>query len=115
MRGSSSAQTAGWHGRDLNWAGDHNQRTLNSVFFRACFSFGNWIQTLRKKLKQIPNLTLSFDTSAASLSQNVIQLKHIPDATERTAVIHAYARSISMIWIVVTPILGAGFIMSAYN
>jgi len=70
--------------------------------------------TLRKKLRQIPNLTLSFDTSAASLSQNVIQLKHIPDATERTAVIHAYARSISMIWIVVTPILGAGFIMTLF-
>ncbi|KAJ6547701.1 major facilitator superfamily domain-containing protein [Mycena capillaripes] len=51
--------------------------------------------TLRKKIAQIPNLTLSIDTSAASLSQNVLQLKNIPDLGQREAVIHAYAKSIT--------------------
>ncbi|KAJ7685325.1 major facilitator superfamily domain-containing protein [Mycena polygramma] len=70
--------------------------------------------TLRKKIAQIPNLTLGIDTSAASLSENVISLKSIADPVQRAAVIHAYARSISMIWLVVTPILGAGFIMTLF-
>ncbi|KAJ6623516.1 MFS general substrate transporter [Mycena sp. CBHHK59/15] len=70
--------------------------------------------TLRKRLARIPNLSAAIDTSPAALSQNVLQLKHIADARERQAVVHAYARSISMIWVVVTPILGAGLVMSLF-
>ncbi|KAJ7449942.1 major facilitator superfamily domain-containing protein [Mycena latifolia] len=68
--------------------------------------------TLRKKIAQIPNLTLNINTSPASLSQNVVNLKFISDPVQRAEVIHAYARSISMIWLVVTPILGAGCVLT---
>ncbi|KAF7363558.1 putative transporter C3H1.06c [Mycena sanguinolenta] len=71
-------------------------------------------QTLRKKIKQIPNLTVNIDTSPAALSQSVLTLKDIPDPTQRGEIIHAYARSISFIWLVMTPILGAGMIMSLF-
>ncbi|KAF8212094.1 major facilitator superfamily domain-containing protein [Mycena galopus ATCC 62051] len=70
--------------------------------------------TLRKKIAHIPNLTVNIDTSPAALSESVLTLKDIPDPTQRTEIIHAYARSISMIWLVVTPILGAGLVMSLF-
>ncbi|KAJ7097805.1 MFS amino acid permease [Mycena belliarum] len=86
-------------------------RTLGGT---VAISMGQAIITssLRKKISKIPNLTLSINTSAASLSQNVGGLKSIPDPVQRGEVIHAYATSISFIWLVVTPILGAGFILS---
>lgn len=65
--------------------------------------------TLRKKISKIPGLT--FDTSPAALSQGVRQLQNIPDPTQRAAVIHAYSKSVSEIWLVMTPILGAGLLM----
>ncbi|KAJ7741549.1 major facilitator superfamily domain-containing protein [Mycena maculata] len=70
--------------------------------------------TLRKKINAISNLTLSIDTSPASLSENVLNLKHIADPVQRAEVIHAYARSISMIWLVVTPIGGAGLVLALF-
>ncbi|KAJ6502423.1 major facilitator superfamily domain-containing protein [Mycena sanguinolenta] len=70
--------------------------------------------TLRKKIQQIPNLTVNIDTSPAALSQSVLTLKDISDPTQRGEIIHAYARSISFIWLVMTPILGAGLIMSLF-
>ncbi|KLO19180.1 MFS general substrate transporter [Schizopora paradoxa] len=65
--------------------------------------------TLRKKVSKIPGLT--FDTSPAALSQGVRQLQNIPDPTQRAEVIHAYSQSVSEIWLVMTPILGAGLLM----
>jgi EmrB/QacA subfamily drug resistance transporter len=65
--------------------------------------------TLRKKIARIPNVGI--DTSPAALSQSVRQLKNIPDPVTRAAVIDAYAKSISTIWLVMTPILGACIIM----
>ncbi|KAJ7109509.1 major facilitator superfamily domain-containing protein [Mycena epipterygia] len=70
--------------------------------------------TLRKRIARLPNLSQSIDTSAASLSQNVIKLKDIANPVQRHELIHAYARSISMIWLVVTPILCAGLVMSLF-
>ncbi|KAF8163478.1 MFS amino acid permease [Crassisporium funariophilum] len=67
--------------------------------------------TLRKKISKIPNLPLSFDTSPAGLTQSVGRLKHIADPVERASIIEAYTRSISTIWLVMTPILGASLIM----
>ncbi|KAF9013990.1 major facilitator superfamily domain-containing protein [Cyathus striatus] len=64
---------------------------------------------LRRKIAKIPNL--NFDTSPAALSQSVNHLRDIPDAAQRSAVIQAYSKSISTIWIVMTPIIGVGFIM----
>ncbi|KDR73516.1 hypothetical protein GALMADRAFT_614600 [Galerina marginata CBS 339.88] len=74
-------------------------------------SIGQAIYTsvLRKKIARIPNV--GFDTSPAALSQSVHRLKLIPDPVTRTAVINAYAKSISSIWLVMTPIVGACFIM----
>ncbi|KII88358.1 hypothetical protein PLICRDRAFT_41528 [Plicaturopsis crispa FD-325 SS-3] len=65
--------------------------------------------TIRKKIRSIPNL--DFDTSPSALSESVRKLKDIADETTRNAVIHAYARSLSEIWLALTPIIGAGFIM----
>jgi MFS family permease len=64
---------------------------------------------LQNKIKNIAGFTLN--TSPGALSENVRHLKNIPDETVRNAVMHAYARSISTIWLVCTPITGAGFIM----
>ncbi|KJA23787.1 hypothetical protein HYPSUDRAFT_39633 [Hypholoma sublateritium FD-334 SS-4] len=68
-----------------------------------------YASTIRKKVANIPNLTL--DTSPAALSQSVLKLKDIPDPVTRAAVIQAYTKSISMIWTVMTPIAGVAFIM----
>ncbi|KAF9469176.1 MFS general substrate transporter [Collybia nuda] len=65
--------------------------------------------TIRKKIAGIPNLAI--DTSPGGLNESVRRLKNIPDATQRAAVIDAYARSVSSIWLVMTPILGASFVM----
>ncbi|OSD00959.1 MFS general substrate transporter [Trametes coccinea BRFM310] len=65
--------------------------------------------TLSRRVSNIPGLT--FDTSPATLAQSVRRLKDIPNAAQRDAVIHAYARSISEIWLAMTPILGAGFLL----
>ncbi|KAF8201537.1 MFS amino acid permease [Pholiota molesta] len=64
---------------------------------------------LRKKVRQLPNLV--FDTSPAALSQSVRTLQDIPDPITRAAVIEAYTKSISTIWLVMTPIVGIAFIM----
>lgn len=65
--------------------------------------------TIGKKIAKIPNVSL--DTSPGGLSESVRRLKHIPDPIQRAAVIDAYARSISTIWLVMTPIIGASFVM----
>ncbi|KAF7294823.1 MFS domain-containing protein [Mycena indigotica] len=69
--------------------------------------------TLRNKIAHLPNMTQSIDTSAATLSQNVLKLKEIPEPL-RTELIHAYARSISRVWLVIVPIVGAGTIMTFF-
>ncbi|KJA27390.1 hypothetical protein HYPSUDRAFT_35275 [Hypholoma sublateritium FD-334 SS-4] len=68
-----------------------------------------YASVIRKKVARIPGLTL--DTSPAGLSESVRKLKDIADPVTRAAVIQAYTKSISMIWIVMTPIVGVGFIM----
>ncbi|KAJ7285974.1 MFS general substrate transporter [Mycena rebaudengoi] len=70
--------------------------------------------TLRTKIRALPHLALNIDTSPASLNQNVLRLKFIANPIVRQMIIHAYARSISMIWVIVTPILGVGLIMSLF-
>ncbi|KAJ3995948.1 MFS general substrate transporter [Lentinula boryana] len=65
--------------------------------------------TLSPRLAKISNI--SIDTSSAALAESVTSLKDIPDATTRAAVIQAYAKSISSIWVVCTPIAGVGFLL----
>ncbi|KAI8998659.1 MFS amino acid permease [Trametes punicea] len=64
---------------------------------------------LRKRVASIPGL--SIDTSPSALTQIVRQIPHISDATQRIGLMHAYARSIGTIWLVNTPVMGAGFLM----
>ncbi|KAI9064407.1 MFS amino acid permease [Trametes sanguinea] len=64
---------------------------------------------LRKRVANIPGLNI--DTSPAALSQIVRQIPHIPDLLQRSELTQAYSRSISTIWIVNTPVIGAGFLM----
>ncbi|KAI0748099.1 MFS amino acid permease [Daedaleopsis nitida] len=68
---------------------------------------------LRKRVAKIPNLTI--DTSPSSLTQLVRQIPQIPDLGQRMALTQAYTRSISTIWLVNTPIMGAGLILGKYN
>ncbi|KIJ69250.1 hypothetical protein HYDPIDRAFT_80094 [Hydnomerulius pinastri MD-312] len=65
--------------------------------------------TLLQKLKGIQGLTL--DTSAAALNDSVRQISSIPDPTVRAQVMHAYARSISTVWLVNTPLSAVGLIL----
>lgn len=64
---------------------------------------------LRRKVSQIPNLHI--DTSPAALNQIVRQIKNIPDASTRQALMHAYTTSINKVWLINTPILGVGLIL----
>lgn len=67
---------------------------------------------LVNRLQDIPNLPpFIADASAAELSGNAYTLRSIEDPIVRGSVIEAYTRSISTIWIVMTPILGVSFIL----
>jgi len=66
--------------------------------------------TARKKLAKIPNL--NFGTSASNLSENLRRLHDIPDPVQRAAVIQAFSKSISTIFLVHAPIIGFCFVLS---
>ncbi|KAF9651438.1 MFS general substrate transporter [Thelephora ganbajun] len=67
--------------------------------------------TLRQKLARIPEYT--GNTSAAALTQGVSHLKDIPNPAVRQAVIHAFTKAISTVWIVMTPLCGVCLILGA--
>ncbi|KZT26422.1 MFS general substrate transporter [Neolentinus lepideus HHB14362 ss-1] len=64
---------------------------------------------LRRRIREIPGVNI--DTSPSALNDEVRHLGSITDPTHRQAVIHAYTRAISTIWLVNTPILGAGLFL----
>ncbi|PFH54197.1 hypothetical protein AMATHDRAFT_169852 [Amanita thiersii Skay4041] len=64
---------------------------------------------VRKKIAHIPNANL--DTSTGALNESVRRLKFIPDPVLRSAILQAFTKSISTIWLVMTPILGVSFVM----
>ncbi|SJL00547.1 related to multidrug resistance proteins [Armillaria ostoyae] len=66
--------------------------------------------TLTKRLAKIPNAESSLPTG--SLSESVRHLKNIADVQLRADIIQAYARSISSIWLVHTPICGVGLLLA---
>ncbi|KAK0451021.1 MFS amino acid permease [Armillaria borealis] len=66
--------------------------------------------TLTKRLAKIPNAEGSLPTG--SLSESVRHLKNIADVQLRADIIQAYARSISSIWLVHTPICGVGLLLA---
>ncbi|KAF9052922.1 MFS general substrate transporter [Panaeolus papilionaceus] len=91
--------------------------TSTFVFIRTLggtvgISVGQAIYTsfLRKQIVNIPGLP-DIDTTPTGLTQGVGKLKTISDSSSRAAVIEAYTKSISKIWLVMTPIVGACFIM----
>ncbi|KAJ7581208.1 MFS general substrate transporter [Mycena floridula] len=63
--------------------------------------------TLTKRLAKIPNSSIA----PGAITESVRHLKEIADPVVRVAVIQAYAKSISSIWVVMTPVVGAGFLM----
>ncbi|KIK40350.1 hypothetical protein CY34DRAFT_13769 [Suillus luteus UH-Slu-Lm8-n1] len=64
---------------------------------------------LHKKLQGIQGLTI--DTSAAALNGGIKWISSIPNPTMRNEVMHAYARSISTIWLVSTPLCAFGLFL----
>ncbi|GJJ12694.1 hypothetical protein Clacol_006938 [Clathrus columnatus] len=71
-----------------------------------------WSSELVKRLPSISGFHA--DTSPGALAQSVPSLKNIQPASVRQQVIHAYAKSISTIWLVDTPILFVGLVMSLF-
>lgn len=64
---------------------------------------------LRRKIRNIPDLNI--DTSPSALNEIVRQIKDIQPESTRLALMQAYTKSISTIWLVCTPLLGAGLIL----
>ncbi|KAG1765813.1 MFS general substrate transporter [Suillus occidentalis] len=64
---------------------------------------------LHKKLQGIQGLTV--DTSAAALNGGIKWISSIPNPIMRNEIMHAYARSISTIWLVSTPLSGFGLFL----
>ncbi|KAF5374240.1 hypothetical protein D9758_004724 [Tetrapyrgos nigripes] len=70
-----------------------------------------FLGTLRRRLQKIPNLSVS--TSSSALSESVRHLSEIANPNQRAEIIQAYTKSISSIWLVCLPMIGASFLMSA--
>ncbi|KAG6370084.1 MFS amino acid permease [Boletus reticuloceps] len=70
---------------------------------------------LPRKLAAIPNFaSLGFGDNISVLNDNIGMIHLIPDVALRHAVQHAWARSIAMIWIVMTVFAGVGFILTLF-
>lgn len=84
-------------------------RTMGSTIGVA---IGQTIYTsdLRGRLQHLPHITI--ETSPDALAQSIPQLRNIPDEQERNEVIQAYAKSLSQIWVVCTPIVAVGLLLS---
>ncbi|KAI6028874.1 major facilitator superfamily domain-containing protein [Pisolithus orientalis] len=70
---------------------------------------------LSKKIASIPGISSYVSGSTAALLNDDVSYLHlIPDVTVRNAILHAYSRSISAIWIMNTPISGAALILMLF-
>ncbi|KAI0067168.1 MFS general substrate transporter [Artomyces pyxidatus] len=68
-----------------------------------------WSSELRRRTAKLPNITI--DTSSSALADSIRQLKDIQPLALQQQVIHAYTKSISMVWIVCTPLICFCFFM----
>ncbi|KAI0788876.1 MFS general substrate transporter [Abortiporus biennis] len=68
-----------------------------------------WSTDLRKRIAALPGLTL--DTSSTNLVDSIRQLHLIEPASVRQQVLHAYTKSISLIWLVDTPIICVSLVL----
>ncbi|KAH0826959.1 MFS general substrate transporter [Lanmaoa asiatica] len=70
---------------------------------------------LPRKLAAIPSIaSLGFGVNIAALNDGIDQIHLIPDVTLRNAVLHAWARSIAMIWMVTTALAGVALILTLF-
>ncbi|KAI6036042.1 hypothetical protein PISMIDRAFT_118400 [Pisolithus microcarpus 441] len=70
---------------------------------------------LSKKMASIPDISSYVSGSTAALLNDDVSYLHlIPDVTVRDAILHAYSRSISAIWIMNTPISGVALILTLF-
>ncbi|KAI6162553.1 major facilitator superfamily domain-containing protein [Pisolithus thermaeus] len=70
---------------------------------------------LSKKMASIPGIgSYVSGSTAALLNDDVSYLHLIPDVAVRDALLHAYSRSISAIWIMNSPISGAALILTLF-
>ncbi|THH07185.1 hypothetical protein EW146_g9393, partial [Bondarzewia mesenterica] len=72
-----------------------------------------WSSELSKRISKLPAFELG--ASGATLADSVRQLKNIQPDSLRQQVLHAYTKSLSTIWIVGTPLLGACCIMGSHR
>ncbi|KAF8843669.1 MFS general substrate transporter [Paxillus ammoniavirescens] len=89
-------------------------RTLGGAFSVA---IGEAIisTVLPSKLAGIPNISnLAFGDSAAALNDSVSKIHLIPDVTLRDAVLHAWCRSIAMMWMMCTSLSGLALILTLF-
>jgi len=70
-----------------------------------------YASTLRKRLTGIGGYTIDTGSSGSLLSQNPKALQQISPSSLRASVVNAFAKSISSIWLVSTPLIGVGFIL----
>ncbi|EKM58215.1 uncharacterized protein PHACADRAFT_171473 [Phanerochaete carnosa HHB-10118-sp] len=68
-----------------------------------------WTSEIRRRLQGVPGLNI--DTSSSGIADSVRELKNIQPISLRNLVQHAYTKSIAVIWILDTPLLGLSFIM----
>lgn len=91
---------------------------IRSIAATVAVSIGQAIYTsiLMKKIRDTPNLPpFIANASSAELSGAAYALKAIEDPTVRKTVMDAYAKSITYIWIVVTPLIGLSFILVLFT
>ncbi|KAF9235568.1 major facilitator superfamily domain-containing protein [Melanogaster broomeanus] len=70
---------------------------------------------LPQKLAAIPRFVgFGFSSSAAALNDSINQIHSIPDTTLRNAILYAWSRSISTIWIMSTAISGVALILTFF-
>ncbi|KAH7098801.1 MFS general substrate transporter [Auriculariales sp. MPI-PUGE-AT-0066] len=70
--------------------------------------FATEVQSRVRKLVESGQISLNFDATA--LQRDVGQINNIPDLVTRQLLQHAFTKSISVIWIVCTPIMFIGFV-----
>lgn len=68
-----------------------------------------WTSEIRRRLRSVQGLNL--DTSSSGIADSVRKLKNIQPISLRNMVLHAYTKSIAVIWILDTPLLGVSLIL----
>jgi hypothetical protein len=65
---------------------------------------------LSKNLQQVPDFQLDTSSASAALSVNLASLQSIQPPELRAQVLYAFTDAIRWVWVVCTPLAGAGFV-----